>query len=98
MKLTAEEIKEQKALYGSEAVNFFVRFMDARERWKRLPEFFIVQVIENSDDLPAYSNTRKGSDRAYKRKLQHVLANREAKISRRKKNRASMGERTNKEV
>ena len=33
MKLTAKEIKEQKALYGSEAVNFFVRFFDMKERY-----------------------------------------------------------------
>ena len=30
MKLTDKEIKEQKALFGSEAVNYFVRFMEAR--------------------------------------------------------------------
>ena len=51
MKLTAKEIKEQKAKFGSKAVNYFVRFMDARRRWRRLPDYFIKQVIDNSEKL-----------------------------------------------
>jgi len=98
MKLTPKEIKEQKALYGSEAVNFFVRFFDMKERLKTLPEYFIKEVIKNSDDIRANFNTRKGSDRAYKRKVQNILANRESQISSRKKDRASVGKGTNKEV
>ena len=47
MKLTAKEIKEQKALYGSEAVNFFVLFFDMKERLKTLPEYFIKEVIKD---------------------------------------------------
>tara|TARA_R100000951_G_scaffold47536_1_gene40584 strand:+ start:588 stop:884 length:297 start_codon:yes stop_codon:yes gene_type:complete len=98
MKLTPKEIKEQKALYGSEAVNFFIRFFDMKERLKTLPEYFIKEVIKNSDDIRANFNTRKGSDRAYKRKLQNVLANRAFEIDSRKKDRTSMGKGTNKEV
>ena len=98
MKLTAKEIKKQKALYGSGAVNFFVRFFDMKERLKTLPEYFIKEVIKNSDDIRANFNTRKGSDRAYKRKVQYILANRESQISSRKKYRTSMGKGTNKEV
>tara|TARA_R100000081_G_scaffold86914_1_gene56981 strand:+ start:1251 stop:1547 length:297 start_codon:yes stop_codon:yes gene_type:complete len=98
MKLTPKEIKEQKALYGSEAVNFFVRFFDMKERLKTLPEYFIKEVIKNSDDIRVNFNTRKGSDRAYKRKIKNILANRESQISSRKKDRTSMGKRTNKEV
>lgn len=48
MKLTPKEIKEQKALFGSKSVNYFVRFMAAKEKWKRLPDSFIKQVIENT--------------------------------------------------
>lgn len=51
MKLTPKEIKEQKAKFGSKAVNYFIRFMEARRKWKRLPDSFIKQVIENSDKL-----------------------------------------------
>jgi len=49
MKLTPKEIKEQKAKFGSEAVNYFIRFMEARRKWRRLPDSFIKQVIENSE-------------------------------------------------
>ena len=48
MKLTAKEIKQQKTLFGSKAVNYFIRFMEAKKRWPRLPDYFIKQVIENS--------------------------------------------------
>jgi len=51
MKLTDKEIKEQKALFGSEAVNYFVRFMEARRKWRRLPDSFIKQVIDNSEKI-----------------------------------------------
>ena len=51
MKLTPKEIKEQKAKFGSKAVNYFIRFMEARTKWKRLPDSFIKQVIENSEKL-----------------------------------------------
>ena len=98
MKLTPKEIKEQKALYGSEAVNFFIRFFDMKERLKTLPEYFIKEVIKNSDDIRANFNTRKGSDRAYKRKLQNVLANRAFEINSRKGSDAKLGEGINKEV
>ena len=40
MKLTPAEIKQQKAMFGSDAVNFFVRYMDAVKRWKYLPSEF----------------------------------------------------------
>ncbi len=48
MKLTPKEIKEQKALFGSKSVNYFVRFMAAKRKWRRLPDSFIKQVIENT--------------------------------------------------
>ena len=48
---TPKEIKQQKALFGSKAVNYFVRFMDAKRKWRRLPDYFIKQVIENSEKL-----------------------------------------------
>lgn len=51
MKLTPKEIKQQKALFGSKAVNYFIRFMDAKRKWRRLPDSFIKQVIENSEKL-----------------------------------------------
>jgi hypothetical protein len=51
MKLTDKEIKEQKALFGSEAVNYFVRFMEMKQRLKTLPEYFIKQVIDNSEKI-----------------------------------------------
>lgn len=98
MKLTPKEIKEQKALYGSEAVNYFVRFMDMKERLKTLPEYFIKDVIKNSDDIRANNNTRGGSSRAYKRKLQNILSNRAIKIDSRKGSDAKLGEGTNKEI
>ena len=41
MKLTPKEIKEQKALYGSEAVNYFVRFMDMKEDLKHYPSILL---------------------------------------------------------
>ncbi len=31
MKLTPKEIKEQKALFGSKDVNYFIRFMEAKK-------------------------------------------------------------------
>ena len=84
MKLTAKEIKEQKALYGSEAVNFFVRFFDMKERLKTLPEYFIKQVIDNSDDIRTNKNTGERITRKVKRKVLHQLANRKTKDSTRK--------------
>ncbi len=51
MKLTPKEIKEQKALFGSKSVNYFIRFMEAKKRWRRLPDYFIKQVIENSEKI-----------------------------------------------
>ena len=94
MKLTPKEIKEQKALYGSEAVNYFVRFMDMKKRLKTLPEYFIKDVIKNSDDIRANNNTGGGSSRAYKRKL----SNRAIKIDSRKGSDAELGKGINKEV
>ena len=68
MKLTPKEIEEQKKLHGAEAVNFFVRFMEARERWRRLPDYFIKEVISNSDDIRTNKNLRGGNNRTNKRK------------------------------
>ncbi len=85
MKLTPKEIEEQKKLYGAEAVNFFVRFMEAREKWRRLPDYFIKDVISNSDDIRTNKNLRRGNNRTNKRKVQKFLGNRAAKISSRKK-------------
>lgn len=51
MKLTPKEIKEQKAKFGNKAVNYFVRFMEAKRKWRRLPDYFIKQVIDNSEKL-----------------------------------------------
>ena len=51
MKLTQKEITEQKKLHGATAVNYFVRFMKAKENWRTLPDYFIKQVIENSKEL-----------------------------------------------
>ncbi len=51
MKLTPKEIKEQKALFGSKDVNYFIRFMEAKKKWRRLPDYFIKQVIENSQKI-----------------------------------------------
>ena len=85
MKLTPKEIEEQKKLYGAEAVNFFVRFMEAREKWRRLPDYFIKDVILNSDDIRTNKNLRGGNKRTNKRKVQKLLGNRAAEISTRKK-------------
>ena len=51
MKLTPKEIKEQNAKFGSKAVNYLVRFMEAKRKWRRLPDYFIKQVIDNSEKL-----------------------------------------------
>ena len=51
MKLTPKEIKEQKAIFGIKAVNYFVRFMEAKRKWPTLPDYFIKQVIDNSEKL-----------------------------------------------
>ena len=85
MKLTQKEIKEQKKLHGAETVNYFVRFMEARENWRTLPDYFIKQVIENSDDIRANKDTRERITRKDKRKVLHQLANRKIKTSTRKK-------------
>ena len=76
MKLTDKEIKEQKALFGSEAVNYFVRFMDMKQRLKTLPEYFIKQVIENGEDIRSYKSPKITNLRNYKRKLEnHIIKN-----------------------
>lgn len=85
MKLTPKEIEQQKKLHGAEAVNFFVRFMEAREVWRRLPDYFIKDVILNSDDTRTNKNLRGGNKRTNKRKIQKLLGNRAAEISSRKK-------------
>jgi len=85
MKLTPKEIEEQKKLHGAEAVNFFVRFMEARERWRRLPDYFIKEVISNSDDIRTNKNLRGGNNRTNKRKVQKLLGDRAAETSTRKK-------------
>tara|TARA_R100000908_G_scaffold30764_1_gene13851 strand:+ start:7529 stop:7795 length:267 start_codon:yes stop_codon:yes gene_type:complete len=85
MKLTEKEIREQKKEHGAEVVNYFVRFMEARENWKALPEYFIKQVIENSDDIRTNKNTGERITRKVKRKVLHQLANRKTKDSTRKK-------------
>jgi len=73
MKLTDKEIKEQKALFGSEAVNYFVRFMEMKQRLKTLPEYFIKQVIENSEDIRSNKSSGITNLRNYKRKLENIL-------------------------
>ena len=73
MKLTDKEIKEQKALFGSEAVNYFVRFMEMKQRLKTLPEYFIKQVIENSEDIRSNKSFGITNLRNYKRKLENIL-------------------------
>jgi len=73
MKLTDKEIKEQKALFGSKAVNYFVRFMDMKQRLKTLPEYFIKQVIENSEDIRSYKSPKTTNLRNYKRKLENLI-------------------------
>lgn len=73
MKLTDKEIKEQKALFGSEAVNYFVRFMEMKQRLKTLPEYFIKQVIENSEDIRSYKSPKTTNLRNYKRKLENLI-------------------------
>ena len=73
MKLTPKEIKEQKAKFGSEAVNYFIRFMEMRERCKNLPDYFIKQVIENSEDIRYYKSTKTTNLRNYKRKLENLI-------------------------
>ena len=85
MKLTQKEIEQQRKLHGAEAVNFFVRFMEAREVWRRLPDYFIKDVILNSDDTRTNKNLRGGNNRTNKRKIQKLLGNRAAEISSRKK-------------
>lgn len=85
MRLTPKEIEEQKKLHGAEAVNFFVRFMEAREVWRRLPDYFIKDVILNSDDIRTNKNLRGGNKRTNKRKVQKLLGDRAAKTSTRKK-------------
>ncbi len=73
MKLTDKEIKEQKAKFGSEAVNYFVRFMDMKQRLKTLPEYFIKQVIENSEDISSNKSPKITNLRNYKRKLENLI-------------------------
>lgn len=79
MKLTPAEIKQQKALYGSDAVNFFVRYMDAVKRWKYLPSEFIINALKNSEDLPINNQAGRGINRTFKRKIKNKLANRTTK-------------------
>ena len=50
-----------------------------------LPDNFIKQVIENSDDIRANKDTRERITRKDKRKVLHQLANRKIKTSTRKK-------------
>ena len=84
MRLTPQEIDQQKKLHGAEAVNFFVRFMEAREVWRRLPDYFIKEVILNSDDIRTNKNLRGGNNRTNKRKVQKLLGDRAAETSTRK--------------
>ena len=79
MRLTPKEINQQKALHGTKAVNFFVRYMDALNRWKYLPSNFVINVLNNSEDLPTNKETRAGSNRTLKRKIQNHLGNRAIK-------------------
>ena len=85
MRLTPQEIEQQKKLHGAEAVNFFVRFMEAREVWRRLPDYFIKEVILNSDDIRTNKILRGGNNITNKRKVQKLLGNRAAETSTRKK-------------
>ena len=66
MKLTEKEIKEQKKEHGAEVVNYFVRFMEARENWKALPEYFIKQVkrkvLHQLANRKTKDSTRKTDD------------------------------------
>ena len=73
MKLTPKEIKEQKALFGSKDVNYFVRSMDMKQRLKTLPEYFIKQVIENSEDISSNKSPKITNLRNYKRKLENLI-------------------------
>ena len=79
MKLTPAEIKQQKTLYGSDAVNFFMRYMDAVKRWKYLPSEFIINALKHSEDLPINNQAGTGINRTFKRKIKNKLANRTTK-------------------
>ena len=83
MKLTPAEIKQQKAMFGSDAVNFFVRYMDAVKRWNYLPPESIVNALKHSEDLPINNQAGNGINRSFKRKIKNKFANRTTKTHKR---------------
>ncbi len=75
MKLTADEIKEQKQKFGSKAVNTFVLYMAMKQRLRYLPDSFILNVINSSEPLPIDRNTTARIKRKDKRQIQKQLVN-----------------------
>ncbi len=75
MKLTANEIREQKQKFGSKAVNTFVLYMAMKQRLKYLPDSFILNVINSSEPLPIDRNTTARINRKDKRQIQKQLVN-----------------------
>ncbi len=75
MKLTANEIKEQKQKFGSKAVNTFVLYMAMKQRLRYLPDSFILNVINSSEPLPVDRNTTARINRKDKRQIQKQLVN-----------------------
>ncbi len=84
MKLTANEIKEQKQKFGSKAVNTFVLYMAMKQRLRYLPDSFILNVINSSEPLPIDRNTTARINRKDKRQIQKQLANSSIASNRRK--------------
>lgn len=75
MKLSADEIKEQKDRFGSKAVNTFVLYMAMKQRLKYLPDSFILNVINSCEPLPIDRNTTTRINRKDKRQIQKQLVN-----------------------
>jgi len=75
MKLSANEIKEQKQKFGSKAVNTFVLYIAMKQRLRYLPDSFILNVINNSEPLPIDRNTTTRINRKDKRQIQKFLVN-----------------------
>jgi hypothetical protein len=80
MKLTPAEIKQHKQLFGTDAVNFFMRYIEAVKRWKHLPSEFIINALKHSEDLPINNQAGTRINRTLKRKIKNKLGNRTTKI------------------
>ena len=77
--LNEKEIKHYKDKHGYKEFSFYLRYIEASKKWKCLPNNFILNVLANSKDLPINKETRAGSNRTLKRKIQNHLGNRAIK-------------------